>query len=329
MIAMVLGLLLVSAAVQVFLAVSTSHRYGRALAEMQDSARFVMHVLTRDLRLAGYFGCPVPPASDIPSAYRAVPYGSIGVISREAIEAGIDEENLFDEALVSPDEELPGSADPDSDALRLAYVRDYGVRVESSAASSDANLKLTGNPGDWEAGDELLVTDCRRADLFTATGVSHAGGTVTVAHAGDRNTSPRFGKAYRMGARVLEPRAVVYYVREGGGLYRREHFAETGATDSIIELASNVSDLRVRYGVDTDNDGVVDVYRAGEKIDNRGEWFDVVAVRVGFVAVSATRVGNEAERASLEVLGRSVNLPDDGRMRRAFTTTVALRNRVP
>lgn len=329
MIAMVLGLLLVSAAVQVFLGVSASHRYSRALAEVQDSARFVMHALTRDLRLVGYFGCPVPPVSRLPSEIEVAPYGSIRVISRKAVETGIDGETLFDEALTLPGRALPDSADEGSDALRLAYVRDYGVRADSPAAMAAANLKLNANPADWDAGDELLVTDCRQADLFTATNVSRAGGVVTVAHAENRNTDPGFGKAYREGARVLDPRALVYYIRDGGGLYRREHFAETEATDSIIELAPNVSDLIVRYGVDGDADGMVDVYRTGEVVESDNEWSDVVAVRVGFVAASATQVGNEAGETTLKVLGQSVNPPDDGRLRRVFTATVALRNRVP
>lgn len=329
MIAMVLGLLLVSAAVQVFLGTSASHRYIQALAEVQDGARFAMHVLGHDLRLAGFSGCPRPLAGRAPSAAAGSPYGNARVIARTALDVGIDGDNLLDDALALPDDELPGSADPDSDAVRLAYMRDYGVRVAGPANGPTANLKVGDNPNGWDEGDELLVTDCRRADLFAATDVSRTGGTVTIAHASDRNTDNKLSKVYEEGTRVLDPYAAVYYVRDGGGLYRREHFAETVATDSITELVPGVTVLVVRYGVDVDGDRVPDVYRTAAEVENDDQWAGVVTVRLGFVVASTIRIGNDAAGETLDVLGRQVEPPDDGRLRRVFTNTVTLRNRVP
>lgn len=329
MIAMVLALMLVAGAIQVFLGTTASHRYMQALAEVQDGGRFAMHVLVHDLRLAGYSGCPGPLTKRGSSAEDDPPYGSARVIARKALAVGIDGDNLLDGALAMPDAELPGSADPGSDALRLAYMRDYGVRVAGPANSPSANLKIGANPADWKAGDELLVTDCRRADLFAATDVSHSGGTVTLAHASDRNVDNRLSKVYEEGTRVLDPYAAVYYVRDGGGLYRREHFAETGHTDSVIELVPGVTALVVRYGVDADGDRVPDAYRTAAQVEDDVQWTAVVTARVGFVVASSMTVGNDAAGKTLEVLDRRLRPPDDGRLRRVFTRTVALRNRLP
>lgn len=330
MIAMVLGLLLLAAVVQVFLGTGAAHRYNRALAEVQDGARFAMHVLRHDLRLAGYSGCPDPLIDRASPAAGGSPYGSARVIARRALAAGITGDNLLADALAMPDDELPGSADPESDALRLAYMRDYGVRVAGPANSLDANIKVDGNPGGWKAGDELLVTDCRRADLFTATDVNRSGGTVTIAHAGDRNSDNKLSKIYAQGTRVFDPYAVVYYVRNGaGGLYRKQYFAETASTATYTELVPRLSGLTVRYGVDDDGDRIPDAYRRAAAVENGDAWPDVVAVRLGFIVASATPIGNDAGREALDVLGRSLAPPDDGRLRRVFTTTVALRNRVP
>jgi type IV pilus assembly protein PilW len=328
MISTALGLLLIAAAVQVFLGSSAAYRYNQALAEVQGAARFAMHVLGHDLRLAGYSGCPAS-IDPLPSVADG-PYASLRVISEQAVKRGITADNLLHDPLAAPDEQLPGSAAADSDALRLAYMRDYGVRIAGPANSLSANLKSSGNPGNWEAEDNLLVTDCRHADLFAVTGVGRSGGAVAIAHASDENTSNNLSKIYDENARVLEPYAVVYYVGDSdGGLYRKQYFAETAGTATYTELVPEVFDMSVRYGVDTGGDRAPDVYRAQKAVDDNDEWDDVVAARIGLGVESDTRVGDDAGREAFEILGKEVQPPDDGRLRRVFTTTVALRNRTP
>lgn len=331
MIAMVLGLLLVAAAIQVFLSTRASQQYNQALAEIQDSARFAMHTLTHDLRLAGYTGCPGGQSS-APTVAAGSPYGQVNVIATSARNAGVTEANLLTNSLADPAAELPGSADPGSDAIRLAYMRDYGVRVVDPAATVDANLKVSGNPAGWERDDELLVTNCSRADLFAATGVSQdTGGNpwVNIAHGSANNNTNNLSTIYQPGARVLEPYAAVYYVRQDDdGLYRREYFAETDPAAGINELVPGVTDLAVRYGVDTNGDRTPDLYRTTAQVTNNNQWASVVSVRVGFVVSSQTLIGNDAGD-NLSLFGNTINTPDDGRLRQVFSTTIALRNRVP
>ncbi|MES1944404.1 type IV pilus assembly protein PilW [Salinisphaera sp. PC39] len=331
MIAMVLGLLLVAAAIQVFLSTRASYRYNQALAEVQDGARFAMHVLTHDLRLAGYTGCPAPQ-SDAPSVASRSPFGDVRVISNSAAATGVTAANLLADSLTAPDDELPASADGDSDAIRLAYMRDYGVRVTGPAASLNANLKVTGNPAGWEAGDTLLVTDCRQADLFDATSVSKSTGGpwINIAHANSANSSNKLSKIYDEGARVLQPYAVVYYVDgDDGGLLRRRYFAETAKRPPTDEMVSDLTHLTVRYGVDADGDQMPDAYETEDTVDTGAAWDDVVSVRIGFVVGSETRVGDAGGQGGLTMFGDEITVPDDGRLRQVFTTTVALRNRVP
>lgn len=335
MIAMVLGLLLLAAAVQVFLSTRASQRYNQALAEIQDSARYAMYTLTHDLRLTGYTGCAAL-ASSSPSVAGGTPWGPVNVIADAAINAGITQDNLLANPLAAPGNQLPSSADNGSDALRLAYMRDYGVRVidptPHGGTPSNANIKVSGNPAGWEQDDVLLVTNCRQADLFAATSVSQAPGGkpwINIAHANSNNTNNRLSTIYAPGARVLEPYAAVYYVHEDGGLYRREYFARPAAAAVIDELVTGVSDMVVRYGVDNNGDGTPDAYRNQAQVTAANVWSNVATVRVGFVVGSQTRIGNDAGDDDLSVLGVTVDPPDDGRLRQVFTTTIALRNRVP
>ncbi len=57
MIAMAVGLLLVLAVIQVFLASRQSFVVQQEMAALQENARFVLSRLSRDLRQAGMFGC--------------------------------------------------------------------------------------------------------------------------------------------------------------------------------------------------------------------------------------------------------------------------------
>lgn len=330
MVALVLGLLLVAAAIQVFLSVRATQQYNQALAEVQDGARFAMHQLTHDLRLAGYSGCPAV-ASRAPSVVAGSPYGTVRVIAQSAVDQDIRGADLGTDALMAPEDRLPGTAAADSDAIRLAYMRDYGVRVTGPAAALSATLKVNGNPGNWEAEDLLLVTDCRQADLFAATSVSASasGPWINIAHASNHNSDNKLSKIYDSGARVLEPYAAVYYVRDdGGGLFRKSYFARSDAQAVIQEMVPGISRLSIRYGVDTDGDRRPDAYRAAGAVA-AAQWPRIVAVRLGFIIASETRIGEGAGEGELTLHGESVDVPEDGRMRQVFSRTVALRNRVP
>src|SRR5690606_30860013 len=57
LIAMALGLMLSLGVIQVFDSHRVSYRTQEALSQVQESARVAMAVLSRDIRLAGFWGC--------------------------------------------------------------------------------------------------------------------------------------------------------------------------------------------------------------------------------------------------------------------------------
>lgn len=322
MVAMVLGLLLVAAATQVFLSNRASYRFNEALATIQDNGRFALHTLTHDLRMSGYSGCPrsLDP--------------NVSVISQDAVDAGVDEEDLF-ASIALPGADLPATAIADSDAFLVAYLRDHGVRV--SVDSVGAEFKTAANPAGWKQDDILLVVDCLRGqgDLFTATTVSKSAGVVAIAHASDGNTTNKLTQTYTDRAKVLAPYMAMYYVGDTGetdaagnpvqSLYRWHVFPSAADTTRVPEpLLQGVENLVIRYGVDDNADRAPDRY---VDVDAVSDWGRVTALRLGLVLRSEHPVG--AENETLALLGTTVEPPDDGYLRHAFTTTVALRNRAP
>lgn len=57
MIAMVLGLIIISAVLYVFAANRASYSHQESLSHIQESGRFALELLSRDIRMAGFIGC--------------------------------------------------------------------------------------------------------------------------------------------------------------------------------------------------------------------------------------------------------------------------------
>lgn len=320
MIAMMLGLFLVAAAVQVFLASKSTYRYNHNLATLQDNARFALHALRRDIRQAGYTPCAQRPQVH-------------GMVRRGTNTAGATG-GLLPRAVSSPNAVLPRRAVAASDAIRIGYMRDDGVRATTT---EDGRVVLSANPAGWGshyAPDVLLVTDCQHADLI-AVGGRDTGSACAVHHlavglcSALNKGTPSF--VYAGNTHVLQPHEVGYYIgrthrTNASGtpvlsLYQRETYPSLSQSS---ELAPNITHLVVRYGVGSSRrDRSVAAYVPAARVT---DWRKIRAVQIGFVAVSRQRAGVKSS-GDLSVLGRVISVPDDGHIRHVFTTTIALRNR--
>ncbi|HHW4671723.1 MAG TPA: PilW family protein, partial [Xylella fastidiosa subsp. multiplex] len=57
LIALLIGSILIVGVIQVFLASWTAYRLSQGIARNQESGRFALDFLTRDIRMAGHTGC--------------------------------------------------------------------------------------------------------------------------------------------------------------------------------------------------------------------------------------------------------------------------------
>ena len=98
--------------------------------------------------------------------------------------------------------------------------------------------------------------------------------------------------------------------------------APPGAPPSGSVLLSNVEDLQIRYGIDTNGDQSVDQYIAAP-----ADWEQVISARV-CVLVRSEKTNIVSAGNYLDCDGASVAIPADRRLRRAFSATFNLRNRI-
>jgi type IV pilus assembly protein PilW len=98
----------------------------------------------------------------------------------------------------------------------------------------------------------------------------------------------------------------------------------SGANAATEELIEGVEDMQVMYGVDTNGDDSANtLLRAGDIAD----WQDVRSVRVALLFASVEN--NVATAEQSYYFNGAMHQSEDKRVRRAFTTTLGLRNSLP
>lgn len=329
MVAMVISLVLLAGVVQIYIANSQTNRIQEANARVQENGRFAVQFLSRDVRGAGYSGCV--PTELLQVDIRATAGSDDDVPGTEDSLEGFD----------SVDSGNAWGAAAGSDVVRITGAMNANAKLAGNMTSDNANIQVTGNPNNWEAGDLLFIADCENGDLFETTNVSQNGGGtgITIAHSASGNVSPKLSKVYGQDARVLQFQDIVYFVRDTGrdapdgspirALYRE---IDGGAPQELIE---GVSDLQIVYGQDTDESGDIDRYVTADALGGGDDWAQVLAVRMELLIESTeANVLDDPQQYFFdgEVIGDDAGesaLIDDRRLRRVFTTTSVIRNRTP
>ena len=328
MVAMTLGLLLTSIASTIYLGQKNTFRSQDGLSRLEENARYAIHKITRDTRTAGFRGClsstdpaqkPIVSTLTTPTAYAYLfdtplqGYHAVGTNWFPALDASISG------AVPAP---VTGS-----DVLTLRMASGQAMSVASSMASSTAALSvnLPSNPG-MAAGDIVLVADCVAAAVFQITGIT-TGTPGTITHtATGLNASNDLTRAFGPDAIVMPVSTTTYYVAPSSiaptgterSLYRMV------GTNAPVELIENVATLRVLFGVDTDSDSYANQYVTAENV-GATNWTNVVSVRLDLLL--QTSADNLTRKSGSYLFNGALTAATDHRLRRWYSTTIALRNR--
>ena len=148
-----------------------------------------------------------------------------------------------------------------------------------------------------------------------------------------------FSKGYKITAEVMALESTYYYIRnttrttKNGlpifSLYMKTRAAGTGGFTAPVELVEGVEDMRFEFGVDDDDDGVIDRYvKTGDML--AADWGNIVSVRINLllqgVDDKAVTGGNGKFAQAINFYGAPVAA--DGRLRQTFAVVAAVRNRL-
>ncbi len=325
MVAIAIGIFLLAGAITLFLNSKRTYTEQDDMARIQESLRFASQLISRDIRVAGYFGC-ANGISPERMENHIIAGATLLDLARGPIQ-GFDRLNGLNwwpsgvEAIPNP---MPKNADgedivpdPLSDAITLRHAGGPKWQVTAAmAATTDpiavnntaqtycidindnplpacnvaAAVNTFGGSGQTiGTGDIVAVGNCSTVDVFDARAGT---GAATVTHGQPAGLQ----SAYGTDAVVTRGTVVRYFVGTDPagtppGLYREEPDAGGGTRSTL--LIPGVENMQIEYGVNTVPDvpedrGIADVYLAAgaAQLQTAAEWAEVVSVRIGLLVRS-------------------------------------------
>lgn len=352
MIAMLIALILTAGIIQIFVGNRATYAFNEGLSRVQENARFALDYVANDARMAGYMGClstlGVNNALKTPDAFRddleggLMGYDAAGTAAGESFEAGaVNPAVQADETKWSPT--LPAAlADRAIAGSDVLVVRRVGAQTNTLVPPFSTNAELyTAQPDVYLKGQILVVTDCLKATIFQVTNDPQAVGEVTLEHDASALTPGNLAAtwpvelSYGLGSEVAPLQVTAFFVGVGAGgspsLYqqrlRRQSDTVTG-WDPPEELVDNIDTLQLRYGHDDDNDGTIDEWLTADEVAGT-DWPNIASLEISLIARAAEEYGTTLDESTYQLGGMEFTPEPDRRIRRAFSTVVALRNRLP
>lgn len=355
MIAMVIGLVLTAGVIQLFLGSKQTYRFHDAVSRVQENARFAIEALNFDIRMAGNLGCTAyvqkfnntlngpPPAFNpgegiqgweangtAPGSTFALPAINAAVVDASASGWSTSGGAILDAGTMS----VSGS-----DIVRIYRGDTNPGMINNITSGANTVVNTTPNAGIAD-GDILLLSDCQNADWVQACNTQSINGGTSInavlaagCNPGNIAALPVLTKA---GGQIVKLQSYIYYVgkrdnnaNNAPGLFRRPLGVAGGngaAAGTAEEVVEGVESMQILYGIDTNDDRVVDRYVTANNVI---EWTTVLGVQIALL-MRATERGDDISGAVTHVLGGvNATATNDGRLRQVFNTTIALRNRVP
>jgi type IV pilus assembly protein PilW len=314
-ISLLLGSVVVTGVVQLFVANSATYKLLEGQSRMQESARFVLEAMGRDIQQAGYIGClsskgevrinvdtaSLPYEFDIRSpvaGFEGSPGG--GWVPALTVLNGIDTASIA----------------TGTDILTLRYASSLESRLKNELTTSQVLPKINIEPGwfEFKTGDIAMIHDCEKSTIFRVnaltpnlTAASTIAQELTINHwqggGAATNTTRKLAdiNTFSTDAAISAIYTSTYFIAPGTGINN------VGVSDPI-ELVEGVENIQVLYGVDALNDdGVPDQYMAADAVT---DWSSLVTLRVSITANSVDDVGATG----------------DGLLHHTFSQTYFLRN---
>lgn len=281
----------------------------------------IFNVSPPTLATGGYI--PISPFSSLALTADNAVYGSPGGTGTTA---------TTDRALLHPTTPTGYSVITTAPMLFLAGGSSKAFQVNSA---SGATITLAGNPyagPSFSANTFMLISDCKASEVFRVS-ANTSNGTIVP------NTA--LINTYGADAVVTTLQSSTYFLAKRTGatnasLYRR-YFNGSAAT--FEEVVPNVEAVTYQYGENTSlipvgqpNAGkpsfATDIYRTDASTVS--DWSRVVSVRIGLIMVSEdSRLAPQAD-TTIKWIDGDYTPPSstDYRLRRAYSTTVSIRNRM-
>jgi len=242
LIALALSSILLIGITQIYLSTKKAFYAQENLARLQENGRFASYILTRNIRMAGYEGCA---GSNLPFGLK-----------------GFDSSNLPGY--------LQGKVTPGTDVIVINKA-DSGITNLTEDINGSTNIvKVQDNPA-TKGNPWLFISDCKHSNKFKA--LSFASKTV--------KTKIELKDYRKSDTEVAQYTKVAYFVNQtpykdkiGNPVYALYSITNEGRRE---ELVDGIKNMQIKYGVDTNGNGIVNNYYSANKV---ADWNRVLSVYI-------------------------------------------------
>jgi len=349
LIALTISSILMLGVSTIYLNSGKTDKLGAELSRAQETGRFSIDFMAKDLRMAGYQGCmnPTslkiniiannPPTTDLfATAIRGFEVTNTSWANSPPLPAPqveFDNTSIETRALVG------------SDVVALQRASTADIQLTGNMAASNANIQITGNPLGFQQNGLVVIASCETADMFRITNNPGTGtGIITLDHSNSSNSDNRLSVPYNTSAKIMTFESIVYFVASTGRVNEQGNpinalFRQTDQFDTTLpnngflieELVEGVDNMQVTYGERLASGNIRYVDAA-----NVTDFQQVTSIHLGLLVSSTSDVLDidDSQTYSLPgeniapagTAGAAVTHAADKRLRRAFTATIDIRN---
>lgn len=368
MVSLTLGMMIIVTIGYIYVGASRTFRMMEAASRMQENARYAIERISYDLRMAGYMGCydtTITNSLNTPSSWQfnltglpLIGYeGGISTFPSSITSKLANTDGLTIVRADNSEELIVENHNPDSATISLTTKHDidkgeivvitdckHSAVFQTTTENNNNNIKTlnhntgTSDPGNFTKGlgipngassPHLPATSCASNPSLT-----YCKGSLK--KDGTDYSFPEGSRAYRLDA-------ATYYIgysnnnQDEPGLYReRLEQQSSNAVTQAEEVVEGVEDMQIAYGVDssTTADKTVDIYVTADQVASaspesalEADWKRVLSVRISLLMVSRTGENTTDQPQTYSFNGKTVT-PKDHRLRKVFSTTIAVRNRL-
>lgn len=361
MVSLTLGMMIIVTIGYVYVGASRTFRSLEALSRMQENARYAIERISFDLRMAGFMGCSSESFTNVlnnPEAWQFNLTGLplIGYQDGVSVFPSAISDRLRGDAFTiiradnsheyivtdynSSSAQFKTNVNHDlgKGAILVATDCKHSAMFQMSNIGTGTNREIVHNSGGGQSPGNYTKGLGKPTD---------ASSPYLPAIACTASPKPSYCKSngtpyddFTEGARIYKLSASTYYIGSHNNepvLYREALSQEGGnAVTAAEEIVEGVQDMQLTYGVDTTAtaDGSVDKYVTAAQVEatapddtKEEDWARVLSVRISLLMVSRDRENTTNEPQSYTFNGSTVT-PSDYRLRKTFTTTIAVRNRL-
>ncbi|MFK5985968.1 MAG: PilW family protein [Pseudomonadota bacterium] len=303
MIALAIGAVIIAGILQIFVSNKQTYRTMNALAGLQENARFALMIMGRAIRETDNFLCRDSDHNVYPSSYYFAGSDGGGIASDSITIVNILEDTP--DETVSNISHTPTTTDKDGEIIHV---------------NSTTELKKYFDEGNiFIIFDNCNTSATNFAWLKQINSIQDAN-TITLSSGDGFKEDRRF-----VGGKIHKLQRTRYFVQNNSLIMWDLNRNVTH------ELLDGVENMQITYGIDQVSSANKKFYLKASDIANTDTWWDVSSIRINLLMATEDNISSKnLSYKFIDSNGATTEYnATDKRIRKLFTTTIALRNRVP